>query len=105
MFDKGRIEELRQDFDDEDFDEIIMLFLDEVEQRLTEITDCDCADISGTLHFLKGSAANLGFVSFNQACELAETTQSPHDIAAVARIYEESKQGFFELLHSEKMVA
>lgn len=105
MLNEGRIEELREDFDDEDFNEIIMLFLDEVEQRLTEITDHACMDLPATLHFLKGSAANLGFVSFNQACEVAEATQSAHDIAAVAGVYQDSKLAFFKLLGAKALVA
>lgn len=105
MLDMNRIDELREDFGEDDFEEIISLFLEEVEQRLAEITEQSCADVAGVLHFLKGSAANLGFTSFKSACEQAEEGLSSDDLKRIAEVYAQSKDVFFKSLESRQMVA
>lgn len=105
MLDMGRIDELRNDFGEEDFEEIVGLFLKEVDQCLTKITAPNCADIQDHLHFLKGSAANLGFVLVKKACETAEHDPSAENLFAVAAQFDISIEAFFEIEEPASMAA
>lgn len=105
MLDMERIDELRNDFGVEDFEEIVALFLKEVEQCLTQIASPDCKDLMGDLHFLKGSASNLGFVLVKTACENAENNPSAENLFAVATQFDLSVEAFFEVVEPERMVA
>ncbi|SHH60632.1 Hpt domain-containing protein [Marivita hallyeonensis] len=74
MIDWTRVAELRDEIGAEDFDEVAELFLLEVEDTLNRL-DKDGNDIVRTqelLHFLKGSALNLGFRDVSQMCSQGE---------------------------------
>jgi len=73
MIDWARVDELRTDLGAEDFDEITALFLEEVEGRLETLMDSQGVRLVEDLHFLKGSAANLGFAEMRRVCECSET--------------------------------
>ena len=105
MLDWSRIEELHEDLGEEDFEEIISLFLEEVENRLAELAEQRCMDIPGCLHFLKGSAANLGFRKFKAACETAEASGSAQDLANVEEIYLQAKLEFLTALEAKSLAA
>ena len=69
MINWGRVDELKADIGAEDFAEVVEIFLEEVEETLGHIEDCaDAAELEGKLHFLKGSALNLGFREFSDLC-------------------------------------
>ncbi|NNK79166.1 MAG: Hpt domain-containing protein [Litoreibacter sp.] len=89
-----RIGELRSDFGDDDFNEIISLFLSEVEERLSSLHRDDVAKLKEDLHFLKGSAANLGFDTFKATCSRLESDPSAVDLVDLRRVYESSKSEF-----------
>ncbi len=73
MIDWNRINELREEIGIEDFDEIVSLFLEEVEAEIAEITQLrTCVELGEKLHFLKGSALNLGFEGFARLCQQGE---------------------------------
>ncbi|SLN41569.1 Hpt domain protein [Roseovarius albus] len=73
MIDWNRVIELRYEIGEEDFGEIVSLFLDEVETEITKLTTLEtCVELGEMLHFLKGSALNLGFADFANLCQHGE---------------------------------
>ncbi|MGD9865315.1 MAG: Hpt domain-containing protein [Pseudodonghicola sp.] len=98
----SRVNELREEVGPEDFQEVIDLFLDEVEGVIARLRqDDDRSQLEQDLHFLKGSALNLGFATFSDLCQdgerfAAEGKADDVDVAAIVRGYEHSKTTFFE---------
>lgn len=69
MIDWAQVKSLRDDVGSDEFQEIIELFLEEVEEVITKLRDHpDITTLESDMHFLKGSALNLGFSSFSQMC-------------------------------------
>ena len=103
MIDWERIIELSEEIGLDDFDEVVELFLSEVEERLTTLLskgDHEC--VEEDLHFLKGSALNLGFSDLAAICHEGEGRAAKgepmidrHNILAV---YNTSKAEFLECL-------
>lgn len=74
MIDWNRVSELRSEVGEDEFSEVIELFLEEVDEvidRLRETPDPQLYEQD--LHFLKGSALNLGFQELGQLCQIGET--------------------------------
>lgn len=109
MIDWARVSELRAELGAEDFGEVIDLFLDEVETEISALKQSFDADmLESRLHFLKGSALNLGFDSFSKLCQEGETAaaqgaQHTVDVASVIASYQVSKSVFLNGLR--KMTA
>lgn len=73
MIDWGQVKTLRDEVGHEDFNEVVELFLEEVEEVVTRLQgDTDVCDLENDLHFLKGSAMNLGFSEFSALCQDGE---------------------------------
>ena len=73
MIDWDRVLELRNEVLGEDFAEIFELFREEVEEVLHRMANRpDFSSFETDLHFLKGSAANMGFFEFGELCFAAE---------------------------------
>lgn len=100
MINWDRIKELRTEIGDEDFSEVVQIFLEEVEEGLTLLKACKTVEgRRKSLHFLKGSALNLGFQSFSSLCQTEEITASEGlgNQATLDRLvtcYEKSKRAF-----------
>lgn len=74
MIDWERVTELQDEIGIEDFDEVVDLFLDEVEEVIERLrTGPDLTSLEEDLHFLKGGALNLGFRAFSVLCQAGET--------------------------------
>lgn len=74
MIDWTRINELVAEFGPEDFAEVVELFLAEVEGAIDQLDD-DAQNLQGhvdRLHFLKGTALNLGFAAMSDLCRKGE---------------------------------
>lgn len=89
MIDWPRVNELRDEVGAEDFDEVVDLFLEEVEEvieRLRALTDV--SQLEQDLHFLKGSALSLGFQAFSDLCQTGErlSAQGQADTVDVTEI-------------------
>jgi len=96
MLNWSRVDELKDDLGEEDFQEITSLFLEEVEEKLAELS-CDMPQaLAADLHFLKGSAANLGFESFRAMCEQMERALDTAQIGELTALYKKSKSTFLE---------
>lgn len=65
-----RLNELRADIGEEDFADVAMLFVAELSETLERLTPASA--VAADFHFLRGSAANLGFDALVQACSVAE---------------------------------
>jgi HPt (histidine-containing phosphotransfer) domain-containing protein len=74
MIDWNQVEILRNDVGPDAFGEIIDLFLDEVETTVAKLVENPKVDeLEDDMHFLKGSALNLGFQQFSVMCQTGET--------------------------------
>lgn len=85
--DWSRLTELRDDIGAEAFGDVACLFVEEIGERLSALTREPVGAKADDFHFLRGSAANLGFSNMALACEAAEAACNagqPPDIAAVA---------------------
>jgi HPt (histidine-containing phosphotransfer) domain-containing protein len=100
MVDWTRVEELRSEIGEDDFDEVVALFLqetDEVVDRLS--TDPQVAHLEQLLHSLKGSSVNLGLATLSTLCADGERqAASGHpervDLDAIGKVYARSKDEF-----------
>lgn len=99
MIDWSRVQDLRLEIGPDDFGDIVAVFLqeaDEVVARLTALTDI--RSIENDLHFLKGSALNLGFAALAHICQTAErraaTGATDVDVHAVIDAYHQSRTTF-----------
>lgn len=100
MIDWTRVNELRNEIGDDGFSEVVELFLDEVEEVIARLKDApDPRSFEQDLHFLKGSAWNLGFAAFGVLCQVGERRAAQGqaatvDMAAVLASYAASKDCF-----------
>jgi HPt (histidine-containing phosphotransfer) domain-containing protein len=84
MIDWGRVTELKTEIGEDDMAEVVELFLTEVEEELDTLPEAGGAKaLAEQLHFLKGSALNLGLVDFSRLCQAAETAAAQGDKGAV----------------------
>ena len=68
-----RVAELRVEVGADDFDEIVLMFLEETETALNDLQSAaDEADRRDLLHALRGSALNLGFTGLSRLCQAIE---------------------------------
>ena len=104
MIDWNRVSELREEFGDKEFEEVIDLFVDEIDTEITVLEPLqDAGALESRLHFLKGSALNLGFSAFAQICQRAEFAAARGaiddiDIGAVLSCYYASKSELHDFL-------
>ena len=100
MIDWQRVNVLREEVGAEDFDEVVDLFLEEVESVMERLrTTPEMSTLEEDLHFLKGSALSLGFASFSAHCQTGENLSAEGkpgtvDLAAILTSYDTSRQQF-----------
>lgn len=104
MIDWARVFELRQEIGAEDFDEVVELFLEEVEEVIARLREqTSRSSLEQDLHFLKGSALNLGFSAFSTLCQhgellAAQGEASDVDVPKILESYDQSRSTFVEEL-------
>lgn len=95
MIDWLRMSELREEIGQDGFDEVVDVFLEEAEEVVDRLLKAQ-VPTHEDLHFLKGSALNLGFVSVAQLCQegerrlIADGRPDPEVIAAAFRAAREA---------------
>ena len=96
----ARVNELRDEVGAEDFDEVVELFLEEVEEVIDRLRqNADISQLEQDLHFLKGSALSLGFADFSDLCQDGERKSADGqagmvDVPAIIRVFAQSKSRF-----------
>lgn len=106
MIDWNRVENLRDEIGADAMGEVVELFLEEVEAEIGKLRDLnDRQDLESQLHFLKGSALNLGFSAFSDLCHAGEVAAAEGraqgvDLARILACYEASKALFLEGLET-----
>ena len=99
MINWDRVTELRDEIGGEDFAEVVTLFLEEADEVALRLPDCTNAKpLENALHFLKGSALNLGFSDLASLCQegerIAASGSADFDVARVVACYDASKTAF-----------
>ncbi|MAQ85936.1 Hpt domain-containing protein [Psychromarinibacter halotolerans] len=100
MIDWTRVEELKSEIGADAFIEVADLFLEETDEVVVTLdTPAPDSVVRERLHFLKGSALNLGFQEMADLCSrgerLAAAGQSADvDTAQIVSVYAESKSLF-----------
>ena len=94
----NKVRELRDEVGAEDFDEVVELFLEEVEETISQLGS-EGRSVEHDLHFLKGSALNLGFAEFSELCRSGEAAAAAGhaasvDVGRVVTSYDASKHAF-----------
>ncbi len=103
MINWSRVRELKEEIGEDGFDEVVELFLEEVEGVIQKLQGNDRSQLEQDLHFLKGSALNLGFEEFATLCFQGEQLSSDGnadqvDLKSVLESYDVSKKTFLESL-------
>jgi len=98
MIDWERVADLKAEVGDDGFMEVIELFLEETDEVIARLPrQADPVQVGRDLHFLKGSALNLGFREVAQMCQEGERrslTGAPVDVLGLMRLYGDSKRAF-----------
>ncbi|WP_420861801.1 Hpt domain-containing protein [Algirhabdus cladophorae] len=102
MIDWSRIKILRDEIGADDIDEVVEIFLEEVEETIADLPNASSSeDFERGYHALKGSALNLGFSAFSALCQQGETAAAAGqtDVVSIAQLdecYTASKASFLE---------
>lgn len=100
MIDWERVEGLRSEVGPEDFRDVVELFLEEVQEIVSRLsTHPDPARYEQDLHFLKGSALNLGFRQVAILCQAGENDAAAGraesvEIGNIVSCYGQSRRAF-----------
>jgi HPt (histidine-containing phosphotransfer) domain-containing protein len=82
MIDWDRVKDLKSEIGEDSFDEIIELFLEETDEVVARLTKENGASaLEADLHFLKGSALNIGFSEFARLCQEGERSASMGELS------------------------
>lgn len=97
MIDWKRVEELREEIGADGFAEVADMFLEEAEGAVHALLAGPPLDeVESQLHFLKGSALNLGLSALAAVCQDGERKAAAGnaaavDLAEVAAVYQASR--------------
>ncbi|MEM6886614.1 MAG: Hpt domain-containing protein [Pseudomonadota bacterium] len=100
MIDWQRVNALREEVGPEDFEEVVELFLQEVDAEIEALQQsAQGAELGAKLHFLKGSALSLGFEDFSALCQTGESSlasdpSSKVDLGQIFAAYDASRTVF-----------
>ncbi|WP_170515439.1 Hpt domain-containing protein [Ruegeria atlantica] len=100
MIDWSRVRQLRDEVGASEFEEVVQIFLDEVQEAIDRLhQDTARLELEQNMHFLKGSALSLGFDRFSKLCQDAERNAaagkaSDVDLPAILTVYDTSKAEF-----------
>jgi HPt (histidine-containing phosphotransfer) domain-containing protein len=86
LIDWDLLNSLKSDIGEEDFADVVTLFVAEISEKIEEMRASPEGASADDFHFLKGSAANLGFTAMSAACDTAEAAAragQPGDLDAV----------------------
>jgi HPt (histidine-containing phosphotransfer) domain-containing protein len=99
MIDWKRVDELKEEIGPDGFAEVADMFLEEAEGAVRALLrGIDAEEVEGQLHFLKGSALNLGLTELAAICGDGERRAAAGegalvDVSLVASVYRASRAG------------
>lgn len=101
MINTARIQELKDEVGEDDLVEVIELFCEEVEEVLRALDSTPLEQMSAQLHFLKGSALNIGLDAVSELCkqqedQLKSDPTAPADISTIRATYAASKEALLK---------
>jgi histidine phosphotransfer protein HptB len=106
MIDWKRVEELREEIGADGFVEVADMFLDEAEGAVRALAGgLPAGEVESQLHFLKGSALNLGLSELAHICQEGERKAAAGqdvDTTQVAAIYDASRASLLGRLSAEQ---
>ncbi|MGM0659546.1 MAG: Hpt domain-containing protein [Pseudomonadota bacterium] len=111
MIDWDHVRKLRDEIGADAFEEVVEMFLDEVETEIETLRAPPGArDLEVQLHFIKGSALNLGFAEFAALCQKGEAAASGGqadtvNLTEVLDCFDRSKAAFLAGLKAEVTTA
>lgn len=96
MIDWDRLRDLREEIGEDGFEEVVEMFLEETDEVIGRLSaDGGAKALESDLHFLKGSALNLGFSDLAGLCQdgerVAATGGTDVDLDRVRATYQASK--------------
>jgi HPt (histidine-containing phosphotransfer) domain-containing protein len=106
MIDWDRLNELRDEIGAEDLADVVSVFLEEADEVMAQVlAGIPAARMEAQLHFLKGSALNLGLRDFADLCQEGEKraaagAETPVDLKRLATVYDASKTAFLGAMAS-----
>jgi histidine phosphotransfer protein HptB len=109
MIDWKRVDELREEIGSDGFAEVADMFLEEAEGAVQALlTGAAMDEVEGQLHFLKGSALNLGLSALAAVCQDGERKAATGnaaavDLAEVASVYQASRASLLSGLAADPM--
>lgn len=97
MINWARVDELTDEIGKSEFPEVVEIFLEEVDDAIARLEHS--TELEADLHFLKGSALNLGFSDFSKACQIGELAASRGNsdainVSEIVDCYAKSREGF-----------
>ena len=107
MIDWKRVEDLREELGADDFLDVAGMFLEEADQTIDLLSAGPAPDqIGSLLHFLKGSALNLGLADLARLCQEGEKAVSSgqtamFDPVQLSAVYAASRTAFMAGLSRE----
>ncbi|MGY6411232.1 MAG: Hpt domain-containing protein [Alkalilacustris sp.] len=110
MIDWDRVRELRSEVGAEDFAEVVELFLSEVDDATARLAaGPDRSRLQDDLHFIKGSAYNLGFDRLGTLCAAGEQQAAAGnadqvDLDALLECYAASRRAFVDGLDDQDLL-
>jgi HPt (histidine-containing phosphotransfer) domain-containing protein len=108
MIDWKRVEELREEIGADGFAEVTAMFLDEAEGAVKALLrGIPAEEVEGQLHFLKGSALNLGLSELAAICQDGERLAAAGegmlvDVSLVASVWRASRAGLLGGLSTDQ---
>lgn len=84
MINWSRIRQLRDEVGASEFNEVVQIFLDEVNEALIRLrNDSARTEFEQNLHFIKGSALSLGFETLAKLCQDGERQSAQGDAQVI----------------------
>ncbi len=102
MIDWAHVDMLKDEVGPEDFDEIVALFIEEVDAFVARLSnEINPETLGDDLHFAKGCAAGLGFRTFVEQCHAGEKMcrdglAAEVDVPVILAAYADSKRLFLD---------
>jgi HPt (histidine-containing phosphotransfer) domain-containing protein len=108
MIDWKRVDELKDEIGEDGFAEVADMFLDEAEGAVKALLrGITAEEVEGQLHFLKGSALNLGLSDLAAICQDGERMAAAGegalvDVSLVASVWRASRASFLGGLATDR---